>query len=48
MYFIMNLVLSSVDRDARLIQLEDIEKLDENERLDIILYDDMIKNVVGG
>ena len=37
-----------VDRDARFIQLEDIEKLDENERLDVILYDDLIENVVAG
>ena len=37
-----------VHKDAKFIQLEDIEKLDENERLDVILYDDMIENVVAG
>ena len=37
-----------VYRDARFIQLEDIEKLDENERLGVILYDDLIENVVAG
>lgn len=38
----------TVYKDARLIQLEDIEKLDENERLDVILYDDDISNVIPG
>ncbi len=37
-----------IHRDARFIQLEDVEKLDENERLDVILYDDLIENVVPG
>ena len=35
-------------KDARFIQLEDIEKLDDNERLDVILYNDDITNVVAG
>ena len=35
-------------KNAKLIQLEDTEKLDENERLDVILYDDMTINVVAG
>ena len=35
-------------RDAKSIQLEDTEKTDENERLDVILYDDMITNVLAG
>src|SRR5689334_8225466 len=35
-------------RDAKSIQLEDIEKLDDNERLDVILYDEDIINVVAG
>lgn len=35
-------------KDAKSIQLEDIEKLDDNERLDIILYNDDIVNVVAG
>lgn len=35
-------------KDAKSIQLEDIEKLDENERLDVILYNDDITNVVPG
>jgi DNA replicative helicase MCM subunit Mcm2 (Cdc46/Mcm family) len=34
--------------DAKSIQLEDTEKLDENERLDVILYDHMINNVRPG
>ena len=32
----------------KFIQLEDIEKLDENERLDVILYNDDINNVIPG
>jgi DNA replicative helicase MCM subunit Mcm2 (Cdc46/Mcm family) len=35
-------------RDAKSIQLEDTERPDENERLDVILYDDMIINVLAG
>lgn len=35
-------------RNAKSIQLEDTEKLDENERLDVVLYDKMIDNVVAG
>jgi hypothetical protein len=36
-------------RNARSIQLEDTEKLDENERLDVVLYDDsMIWGVGAG
>ena len=41
-------VLEEVDsgsityRDAKSIQLEDTERPDENERLDVVLYDDMI------
>lgn len=35
-------------KDAKFIQLEDIEKLDENERLDVILYNDDITNVIPG
>ena len=39
---------SSNYRDAKSIQLEDTERPDENERLDVILYDDMITNVPAG
>ena len=35
-------------KDAKSIQLEDIEKLDENERLDVILFDDDITTVIPG
>ena len=35
-------------RDAKAIQLEDTENPDENERLDVVLYDDMISNVLAG
>jgi MoxR-like ATPase len=35
-------------KDAKFIQLEDIDNLDENERLDVILYNDDISNVVPG
>lgn len=35
-------------KDAKSIQLEDIEKLDDNERLDVVLYNDNIVNVVAG
>lgn len=35
-------------RDAKSIQLEDAESLDEIERLDVILFDDMVKNVRAG
>jgi DNA replicative helicase MCM subunit Mcm2 (Cdc46/Mcm family) len=35
-------------RDAKSIQLEDTERPDENERLDVVLYDDMILNVLAG
>ena len=35
-------------RNARSIQLEDMESTDENERLDVILYDDMINHVDAG
>ncbi len=35
-------------RDAKAIQLEDTERPDENERLDVVLYDDMISNVLAG
>ena len=35
-------------RDAKSIQLEDIEKLDENERLDVILFNNDITNVKAG
>ncbi len=35
-------------RDAKSIQLEDIERPNENERLDVILYDDMIDDVPAG
>lgn len=35
-------------KNAKSIQLEDTEKLDDNERLDVVLYDDMIGNVVAG
>jgi MoxR-like ATPase len=37
-----------VYKDAKSIQLEDIEKLDENERLDVMLYNDDITNVIPG
>lgn len=37
-----------VHKDAKSIQLEDIEKLDENERLDVILFNDDISNVIPG
>ena len=37
-----------IHKDAKSIQLEDIEKLDENERLDVVLYDDDITNVIPG
>lgn len=39
---------SDVYRDAKSIQLEDIEKPEDNERLDVILYDDMINDVSAG
>jgi len=35
-------------KDAKSIQLEDIEKLDENERLDVTLFNNDIDNVVAG
>ena len=35
-------------KNAKSIQLEDTERLDDNDRLDVILYDDMINNVVAG
>ena len=35
-------------KDAKSIQLEDIEKLDENERLDVTLFGDDITNVIAG
>jgi len=35
-------------RNAKSILLEDTEKLDENERLDVVLYDDKIDNVAAG
>jgi DNA replicative helicase MCM subunit Mcm2 (Cdc46/Mcm family) len=35
-------------KDAKSIQLEDTERPDENERLDVVLYDDMISNVLAG
>ena len=35
-------------KDAKFIQLEDIEKLDENERLDVTLYENDITNVIPG
>ncbi len=35
-------------KDAKSIQLEDTERPDENERLDVVLYDDMILNVLAG
>jgi len=38
----------TIDRNAKSIQLEDADKLDENERLDAILFDDMIDNVRAG
>ena len=39
-----------IHRDARFIQLEDTEKLDEHEdeHLEVILYDDLIENVIAG
>ncbi len=37
-----------VYKDGKSIQLEDIEKLDENERLDVILFNDDISNVIPG
>ena len=44
----INEKMENLQRDARFIQLEDTEKLDENERLDVMLYDDMIENVRAG
>ena len=47
-------VLEEVDsgsityKDAKSIQLEDTERPDENERLDVGRYDDMISNVLAG
>ena len=47
-------VLEEVDsgsityKDAKSIQLEDTERPDENERLDVVLYDHMISNVLAG
>jgi DNA replicative helicase MCM subunit Mcm2 (Cdc46/Mcm family) len=35
-------------KDAKSIEIEDIEKLDENERLDVILYGDMVSSVIAG
>jgi hypothetical protein len=35
-------------KDAKTIQLEDVKKLDDNERLDVILYDDDITSVIPG
>jgi DNA replicative helicase MCM subunit Mcm2 (Cdc46/Mcm family) len=35
-------------RDAKSIQLEDTENLDEYERLDVTLYDEMVKKVAAG
>ena len=35
-------------KNAKSIQLEDTKTLDDNERLDAMLYDDMINNVVAG
>ena len=35
-------------KDAKSIQLEDTERPDENERLDVVLYDDDITNVLAG
>ena len=35
-------------KDAKFIELEDTEKLNENERLAAILYDDLIQNVIAG
>lgn len=39
---------SIIYKDAKSIQLEDTERPDENERLDVVLYDDMISNVLAG
>ena len=44
----INEKLENVSRDVRFIPLEDTEKLDENERLDVKLFDDMVENVVAG
>jgi MCM P-loop domain/MCM AAA-lid domain len=38
----------AVFKHAKSIQLEDTETLDENERLDVILYDDMVNKVIAG
>ena len=35
-------------KNAKSIQLEDTETLDDNERLDVVLYDNMINNIVAG
>ena len=35
-------------KDAKSIQLEDIEKLDDNQRLDVVIYNDDMINVVAG
>jgi MoxR-like ATPase len=45
---LVNGVTQSVDRNAKSIQLEDTENLDENEKLDIILFDEMINRVIAG
>ncbi|MDP9197332.1 MAG: AAA family ATPase [Thermoproteota archaeon] len=39
---------SMIYRDAKSIQLEDIQKPEDNERLDVILYDHMINSVMAG
>ena len=45
---VVNDVIVTTDRNAKSIQLEDSENLDDNERLDAILFDDMVDNVVIG
>jgi MoxR-like ATPase len=43
-----NDIVITINRNAKSIQLEDSEKLDENERLDCLLFDDMVENVHAG
>jgi DNA replicative helicase MCM subunit Mcm2 (Cdc46/Mcm family) len=45
---LVNGINQSVDRNAKSIQLEDIENLDDNEKLDVILFDEMIDKVIAG
>ncbi len=49
MYVVEDIESGSITyKDAKSIQLEDTERPDENERLDVVLYDDDISNVLAG